>query len=149
MLVSATIRPVPRGAPEPLVSVSVDLDAVECYFRIYALPGPPPEEARFAILRRCLPRFAELFARHGVRATFFVVGRDLEQDAEGRAPLAELARAGHELANHSYTHPYDLVRLDRAAMAAGDRPGPRGGGAPAPGGPGRLSRPRLRDLGRA
>jgi peptidoglycan/xylan/chitin deacetylase (PgdA/CDA1 family) len=101
---------------QPIVSISVDLDAVECYFRIYALPGAPPEEARFAILRRCLPRFAELFAKHDVPATFFVVGRDLEQDPEGRARLLELAGLGHELANHSYSHPYDLVRLDRASM---------------------------------
>jgi peptidoglycan/xylan/chitin deacetylase (PgdA/CDA1 family) len=100
------------------MSVSVDLDAIECYFRIYALPGAPPEAARFAVLRRCLPRFAELFARHDVRATFFVVGRDLEQDSEGRSRLAELAHAGHELANHSYTHPYHLVRLPRPEMGA-------------------------------
>jgi peptidoglycan/xylan/chitin deacetylase (PgdA/CDA1 family) len=95
----------------PLVSLSVDLDAIECYFRIHALPGPPPEEARFAVLRRCLPRLAELFARHDVRATWFVVGRDLDEDAQGKRLLRELAAAGHELANHSYSHPYDLVRL--------------------------------------
>ncbi len=99
------------------MSVSVDLDAVECYFRIHALPGTPPETARFAILRRCLPRFGELFARHGVTATFFVVGRDLEEDAEGRRLLADLARAGHELANHSHNHRYELVRLGRARIA--------------------------------
>jgi peptidoglycan/xylan/chitin deacetylase (PgdA/CDA1 family) len=96
--------------------VSVDLDAVACYWRIHALPGAPPEEARFAILRRCLPRFAALFARHEVRATFFVVGQDLGDDAEGRAALAALARDGHEIANHSHTHPYDLVRLGRARI---------------------------------
>ena len=101
----------------PLVAVSVDLDAIECYFRIHALPGTPPPEARFAILRRCLPRLAELFARHGVKATWFVVGRDLEEDAEGRRLLVELAGAGHELANHSYSHPYDLVRLGRQRIA--------------------------------
>jgi peptidoglycan/xylan/chitin deacetylase (PgdA/CDA1 family) len=101
-----------------VVSVSVDLDPVECYWRIHALPGAPPEGARHAILRRCLPRFAELFARHGVRATFFVVARDLEEDAEGRARLAELARDGHELANHTYSHPYDLVRLPGDSMSA-------------------------------
>jgi peptidoglycan/xylan/chitin deacetylase (PgdA/CDA1 family) len=100
-----------------LVSVSVDLDPVECYWRIHALPGAPPEGARTAILRRCLPRFAELFARHGARATFFVVGRDLDQDAEGRALLAQLARDGHELASHTYTHPYDLVALPAAEIA--------------------------------
>jgi peptidoglycan/xylan/chitin deacetylase (PgdA/CDA1 family) len=100
----------------PLVSVSVDLDAIECYFRIHALPAPPTGEARFAVLRRCLPRLAELFARHDVRATWFVVGRDLEEDAEGKRLLRELAAAGHELANHSYSHPYDLVRLPRGQI---------------------------------
>jgi peptidoglycan/xylan/chitin deacetylase (PgdA/CDA1 family) len=97
--------------------VSVDLDAIACYYRIHALPGAPPEPARFAVLRRCLPRFVDLFARHGVRATFFVVGADLEDDAEGRAALAALARAGHELASHSHTHPYDFVRLGAARIA--------------------------------
>jgi peptidoglycan/xylan/chitin deacetylase (PgdA/CDA1 family) len=99
-----------------VVSVSVDLDPVECYWRIHALPGHPPERARDAILRRCLPRFAELFARHGVPATFFVVGRDLDRDAEGRGLLAQLARDGHELGSHTYTHPYDLVRLPRDTL---------------------------------
>src|SRR5262245_29264517 len=105
-----------QDKPDRTISVSVDLDAIECYFRIHALPPPVPERARFAILRRALPRFAELFDRHGVRATFFVVGRDLEEDAEGRALLAELARAGHELGSHTHTHPYDLVRLPRARI---------------------------------
>jgi len=99
-------------------SVSVDLDAIECYWRIHALPGAPPEGARRAVLRRCLPRFAELFARHGVRATFFVVGRDLDEDPEGRALLAQLARDGHELASHTYTHPYHFVRLPPDEIAS-------------------------------
>ena len=96
--------------------MSVDLDAVACYYRIHALAGAPPEAARTVVLRRCLPRFAELFARHGVRATFFVVGQDLDDDAEGRRLLADLARDGHELASHTHTHPYDFVRLGRARI---------------------------------
>jgi len=108
------------GAPEPskAVAVSVDLDAIACYYRIHALGEPPAGPARVAVLRRCLPRFAELFARHDVRATFFVVGADIEEDVEGRALLAELARAGHELANHTHTHRYDFARLPAAEMAA-------------------------------
>jgi peptidoglycan/xylan/chitin deacetylase (PgdA/CDA1 family) len=115
----ATIGAVPAAVPpaSPVVSVSVDLDAIECYFRIHALPGAPPEQARFAILRRCLPRFAELFDRHGIKATFFVVGRDVEEDREGRQNLVDLAAAGHELANHSWAHPYDLTRLPGAQIA--------------------------------
>jgi hypothetical protein len=100
-----------------VLSVSVDLDGIDCYWRIHALPGAPPAATRELVLRRCLPRFAELFARHGVRATLFVVGGDLERDALGRAGLAALARAGHELASHSHTHPYDLVRLPADRIA--------------------------------
>lgn len=106
------------GSGARVASVSVDLDSLECYFRIHALEGPPAADVRFAILRRCLPRFRDLFARHNLRATFFVVGRDLDEDAEGQALLASLARDGHELANHSYSHPYDLVRLGPVAIAS-------------------------------
>ncbi len=104
--------------PSPLVSVSVDLDAIACYHRIHALADAPSGEAKFAILRRALPRLGELFAAHGISATFFAVGQDLEEDREGGAVLAELARAGHEIASHTYSHPYDLVRLGREGMAA-------------------------------
>src|SRR5205814_6092213 len=103
--------------PQRQVAVSVDLDAVACYYRIHALGEPPTGPARHAILRRCLPRFAELFARHDLKATFFVVGADLAEDTEGRALLADLARAGHELANHTHTHRYDFARLRRGEMA--------------------------------
>jgi peptidoglycan/xylan/chitin deacetylase (PgdA/CDA1 family) len=105
--------------PARVAAISVDLDPVECYYRIHALAGVPlPDaEARFTVLRRCLPRFRELFARHGVHATFFVVARDLGEDRQGRALLAELARDGHELGNHSYSHPYDLVRLGPELIA--------------------------------
>jgi peptidoglycan-N-acetylglucosamine deacetylase len=105
-------------AQNTIASVSVDLDAIACYWRIHALPGSPPEETRHVILRRCLPRFAELFDEAGVKATFFVVGGDLRDDPEGRARLAALAADGHELANHSFTHPYDLVRRSRPGIAA-------------------------------
>ena len=101
----------------PLVSVSVDLDAIECYHRIHALGDGPSAEARFAILRRALPRLGELFARHRIAATLFTVGRDLEEDAEGRRIVADLARAGHEIASHSYSHPYDLIRLGRVKIS--------------------------------
>jgi hypothetical protein len=62
-----------------------------------------------------VPRLLEVFARHGVRATFFVLGRD----AEAQAPLLrQLLAAGHEVADHSMTHPAALARLrpDRLAV---------------------------------
>lgn len=101
----------------PLVSVSVDLDSLECYFRIHALGPAPTGVGRHAILRRTLPRFLDLFAEFGVVATFFAVGMDVEEDIEGQAILARAAKAGHEIANHSYRHRYDLSRLSREVIA--------------------------------
>jgi peptidoglycan/xylan/chitin deacetylase (PgdA/CDA1 family) len=136
----------PAGPARAHACVSVDLDSVDCYWRIHGLPGRPPEGLRSTILRRCLPRFAELFARLGIRATLFVVGRDLLEDPEGRARLAGLASsvagAGHELANHSHSHFYDLVRrapatvveeIERAHQAIGDCAGRPPVGFRAPG----------------
>lgn len=50
-------------------------------------------------------RLSEEMARRGVRATFFVKGKNLERQPEvGAALLA----AGHSLANHTQTHPAHL-----------------------------------------
>jgi hypothetical protein len=97
-----------------IASVSVDLDPISCYYRIHAL-GVDPPELRDLILRRAVPRYLEILARHGVRATFFVVASDLASPA-GRARVKEIAAAGHEVANHSNTHPYDMARLPRARV---------------------------------
>ena len=51
------------------------------------------------------PDVLEVLARHGVRATFFVVGRHLVAHPDlARA----VAQAGHVLSNHSYSHPQDI-----------------------------------------
>ncbi len=96
--------------------MSVDLDPLRCYYRIHGL-GPAPAALADVVLRRALPRFAEVFARHGVQATLFVVGDDVAaRGAVGRGELTALARAGHELGNHSHTHPYELARLGADAI---------------------------------
>ncbi len=49
----------------------------------------------------------DLLARHDVRATFFLVGRDMRLHPE----LArQIVAAGHEVGNHSYTHQRMLLR---------------------------------------
>ncbi len=99
-------------------AVSIDLDAVACYYRIHGL-GPAPRELEHVILERALPRAARLFAKRGIHVTWFVVGRDADADAAvadrtTRAANADRLRAlaehGDELGNHSYSHPYELAR---------------------------------------
>jgi hypothetical protein len=106
--------------------VSVDLDGIACYHAIHGLP-PPAAAVRDIALVRWLPRFLELFDELGVRATFFVIGAELEraQDGPGARHLQQAIAAGHELGNHSYAHRYDMVRRDDAEqqgdIAACDR----------------------------
>lgn len=99
-----------------LCALSVDVDPLTAYYTIHGL-GAPPKQVHQTILRKALPRFEQLFAELDVPATFFVVGRDLEQSDEAQTVLQRLCQAGHELANHTYSHPYELCRLSRDAVA--------------------------------
>lgn len=101
--------------------VSVDLDDAACYHAIHGLPAPTGAQVGVG-LTRWLPRFLELFESLGVRATFFVIGRDLARDLdaeeEGARWLRQALAQGHELGNHSYAHAYDLVRWSQQEQSA-------------------------------
>jgi len=107
----------------PICAVSIDVDSIPCYYRIHGL-GTPPRELRHVIMQQCIPRFAEIFARRGISATFFVIAGDLDPERAGpgaddcRRLVAELSAAGHEIGNHSYSHRYDLARLPQHQVAA-------------------------------
>jgi peptidoglycan-N-acetylglucosamine deacetylase len=100
---------------ERICAVSVDLDGIECYYRIFGLDAPHP--LRDPVASDALPRFRELFEGRRIPATFFVVGEMADGGPLGAA-LPGLVAAGHEVANHSYSHPYDLFRLAPHDIAA-------------------------------
>ena len=95
---------------EKLCAISIDLDPITAYYKIHGL-GDPPRHLRSTIMLKVLPRFLELFELLNVRVTFFVVASELEQNEEAIALLKQAVDAGHEIANHTYHHPYDLCRL--------------------------------------
>jgi peptidoglycan/xylan/chitin deacetylase (PgdA/CDA1 family) len=47
-------------------------------------------------------RLLEILARHNVRATFFVIGRYVQQRPD---IVREIVKAGHIIGNHTFTHP--------------------------------------------
>jgi len=98
-----------------LAAVSVDLDEIRCYADIHGLPQPEGPAAR-AVWSCALPRLLALFEAEDVRATFFVVGRDLEEPSN-RTALRLILEGHHEVANHTYAHRYDLTRLGADEMA--------------------------------
>jgi peptidoglycan/xylan/chitin deacetylase (PgdA/CDA1 family) len=91
------------------VCASVDLDNYREYRRLVDPDGALPDVSFYDA---ALPRFLDAFDRHGMRATFFVVGKDLEVGAHRRA-IREVAERGHEVGNHSWSHPYNLRSLPR------------------------------------
>jgi len=96
----------------PRACFTVDVDPLRCYAQIHGLD---PRVATNAVYERGMYRYLDWLDRVGWRATFFVVGDDLEDPAHGtinRGIVREAARRGHEIASHTQTHPYDFDRLD-------------------------------------
>ncbi|MFL6516342.1 MAG: polysaccharide deacetylase family protein [Chthoniobacterales bacterium] len=53
------------------------------------------------------PKLLDLLAQHHIKATFFVIGQNA---AEHPDIVARAAREGHEIGNHSWSHP-DLAKM--------------------------------------
>lgn len=88
-------------------AVSIDLDPIGHYYGIHGLAGAPDDLA----CTTGLARFLALADARGFRATLFVVGAELARPAFASL-VRDAVKAGHEIANHSLSHRYDLSRLD-------------------------------------
>ena len=94
-------------------AISVDLDEMRHYYAIHGILPPRAEpQAIHAVYDLALLRFREFASSLKLPLTLFAVGADLER-TENAALLASLAHDGHEIANHTYDHLYDLSRRSR------------------------------------
>ena len=84
----------------PIASVSLDLDDEWTYLKIH---GDPTWETFPSYLPVVVPRVLEFFARRSLQITFFIVGQDAAFE-RNREVLSSIARAGHEVGNHSFHH---------------------------------------------
>jgi peptidoglycan/xylan/chitin deacetylase (PgdA/CDA1 family) len=55
------------------------------------------------------PRLLELLARHSVHATFFLIGRHVQQLPQ---IVREITQAGHAIGNHTFTHPLLIFKSE-------------------------------------
>jgi peptidoglycan/xylan/chitin deacetylase (PgdA/CDA1 family) len=94
---AATERPKPAGTPEARL-VYTDVHVDEPYIALTFDDGP------HATLT---PKLLDLLASRHIKATFFVLGECVEQNPQ---ILQRAAREGHEIGNHSWSHP-QLNRL--------------------------------------
>ena len=88
--------------------VSIDVDSL-----LDLYPDRPSDwSGEDPIYRQALPRLLDLLAAQEIPATLFVVGQDLLHPSH-RAMIRRFAEAGHEVANHSMTHPQGFRFLSR------------------------------------
>lgn len=95
--------------PPPPGFVHVDLDGLWTLASCYGYAEGDVFD-QDPVFEYALPRLLDLFDRLDVKATFFIVGRDLEHPAKREAVL-EIVSRGHDLGNHSYHHIIGLERL--------------------------------------
>jgi peptidoglycan-N-acetylglucosamine deacetylase len=97
-----------------LCSVSVDLDEIPNYHAIHGLPAPKGRGAT-AVYDVALERLDDFARAHDLPLTLFAIGRDMARP-EAAAGLRRMAERGHEIANHSLDHLYDLTRRPRSEL---------------------------------
>lgn len=91
-------------------SVNIDMDTLADYaggygFEVRTSPDP--------VYTRGLVRFLDHFKALGVRSTIFVIARDAAVPEHAEVLRRAIAE-GHEIANHTLTHPRQLSRLSDA-----------------------------------
>ncbi|PYK46944.1 MAG: polysaccharide deacetylase family protein [Verrucomicrobia bacterium] len=92
----------PKPPPEPPTTVSsVHVDGP--YIALTFDDGPH---------EKLTPRLLDLLAQHHIHATFFVIGENVAQHPE---ILQRAVREGHEIGNHSWSHP-NLAKMSDDAV---------------------------------
>ena len=85
---------------KPIASLSLDLDNKWSYMKTH---GDAGWESFPSYLDVIVPRALEFLKERNLRITFFVVGQDAALDKNTQA-LAQIAKANHEIGNHSFRH---------------------------------------------
>jgi peptidoglycan/xylan/chitin deacetylase (PgdA/CDA1 family) len=95
---------------ESTFAVHVDCDNLWIYETEY---GSSRSDDQDLIYTQALPSMMDVFARWNIRATFFVIGGELQRKSCVEFCRSALA-AGHRIANHSHSHRPDFAALTSA-----------------------------------
>jgi len=90
-------------------SVTVDMDSMDCYYKAY---GVKIDDARNIIYRKALPRLIDIFDKFNIKATFFVIGKDIKKE-ENKKLIKSIFNKGHEISNHSMNHILRFASLNK------------------------------------
>lgn len=83
-----------------LGTIQVDTDGLWVIFQHFGHHYNSMEDTMF---ESSIPRFLDLFDVYQIKATFFVVGRDILSPSRKKL-LKDIIKRGHEIANHTMNH---------------------------------------------
>ncbi|NTV24125.1 MAG: polysaccharide deacetylase family protein [Nanoarchaeota archaeon] len=90
-------------------AVSIDTDSVDMYYKSIYGKEIRENNITYGVL---IPRFLEILRRKQIKATFFIIGKHLK-NRKNQEILRQVAKEGHELANHTYSHPKNFSSLTK------------------------------------
>lgn len=99
---------------KPPAVISVDVDSL---WVVAESMGYFARLDETAIYTQAVPEFLRLLDLFSATATFFCVGRDLSIDCN-REVVAEMVRRGHEVGNHTMSHPTNWAMLSSSNKLA-------------------------------
>jgi hypothetical protein len=95
-------------------SIHIDMDSPDTLLRFWGYDETCANLDRFHEV--AMTRALRVLRDCGVRATFFCIGEELDRSATAAAMVREAQHEGHEIANHTYSHPFGLTTLGLAAI---------------------------------
>ena len=88
--------------------IQVDLDSLWTYRRYLNQESVPG--GLDPVYSEAVERFLDIFRKNSIKATFFVIGSDALVPEHARI-IKQIAKEGHEIANHSMSHPLNFSSL--------------------------------------
>ncbi|MBO4699248.1 polysaccharide deacetylase family protein [bacterium] len=92
-----------------IACINVDVDPLVCYYAIHGLDASAIDDD--PVYSNGIGRFLELFDKYSIKGTFFITAHGF--NAKNTAVLKEIKERGHEIADHSFSHNYQLTRLPK------------------------------------
>ena len=94
-------------------TIQVDLDSLWTYRRY--LGQPEDYSGADPVYSEGLEVFLDIFEKYSIKATFFIIGRDA-QNSKHKKIIKQIISLGHEVANHTMTHPMNFANMDDQAI---------------------------------
>lgn len=97
---------------KPNLIVHVDVDSPIKLMNFYRINNVKFEKKELELFyETSWDRALVFFEKHNIKATFFVVGDEIESSVAIQNVILKAFKAGHEIENHTYSHPFGLASL--------------------------------------